>query len=436
VLLALALAGFAARRALLMASVKASALSSTFAVLVFALVPISMLVAMLLMMRVVRSSLPGLMPNNGTGGRDHFFAHIAGVFVPFLAVYAAYDYFNEDRRDFLYEVWFDEINNPEIFDNPSAIGTADRLPPGASLTMGLIIGSALLVRLLFGLITQRAKGNLAVGFSRAYLEATWVALAALSFTGILNDGYFWLLERRVWGWIDTAAHAVADLFGPLSPAAHKVVEWFGTILGSIDSVFLIPVAWLTIGCVIYGRELVALSSDQQAAVLKRWERFPRPVRALLIPVRNGTDDRFGPMVRGFRLLKLAGLPTMLLFCLAFVVAQALPEWLWELERLIVGPQDLDAVWVPLSGPMSSFNEAVGLVVSICVVAAAVDHVLRVAPQAFAVPPDEPSAVSPVGSSAADVKPDVAGKLELPAYLYGDGVDAGGRDEKGRGGILA
>jgi len=289
--------------------------------------------------------------------------------------------------------------------------------------MAVIIGSAVLVRLLFGLATQRAKGNLAVGFSRAYLEATWVSLAALSFTQIGNDVYFWLIGRQVWGWIDTAAHTVADLFGPLSPAAHKVVVWFWEILGSIDLVFIIPIAWLTIGCVIYGHDLVSPPrSEREAAVLKRWERVPGPIRTLLIPARNGADDRFGPMVRGFRLLKLAGLRTMLLFCLAFVVAQSLPEWLWELERLIVGPQDLDAVWVPLSAPLGTVNEGIGLIATICLVTAAVDHVLRVAP--------------PPASSAADVQPDVAGKLELPAYLYGDGLDAGGREEKSRGGVLA
>ena len=68
---------------------------------------------------------------------------------------------------------------------------------------------------------------------------------------------------------------------------------------------------------------------------------------------------------------------MLLFCLAFVVAQSIPEWLWELERWIIGPQDLSAVWVPVSGPLSSFNESIGLILTICLVTAAVDYVLRV-----------------------------------------------------------
>lgn len=328
-------------------------------------------------------------------------------------------------------MWFDEtLNNPEIFTNPSSVSTADRLPQGASLTMAIIIGSAILVRALFGLVTRRAQGNLAVGISRGYLEASWLALTALSFTNIGNDIYLWLLERRMWVWLDTAAHTVASWFGPLSPAAHKVVEWFGTILGSIDTVFIIPIAWLTIGFVVYGHELVSPPrTEREAAVLKRWQRVPKPVRATLIPLRNGVDDRFGPMVRGFRLLKAAGLRTMLLFCLAFVVGQAVPEWLWELERLIVGPQALDAVWIPLSGPLSTINEAIGLMLTICLVTAAVDHVLRVTqPPAAAVDrPAEPSSV--------DVQPDVAGELKYPAYLYGDGLDSGGRDEKNRGGVL-
>jgi len=434
VLIGLALAGFAARRALLMASVKASALSPTLAVLVFALVPASMLVAMLLMMRVVRSSLPDLVPNNKRDDRDAFFVHIASVFVPFLAVYSAYDYFAEDRQDFRYEVWFDEtLNNPEIFSDPASVNTAERLPPGASLTMATIIGAALLVRLLFGVVTRRAKGNLAIGFSRGYLEATWVSLSALSFTGIGNDVYLWLIERRMWDWVANAAHTVASWFGPLSPAAHRVVDWFGEILGSVDSVFIIPIAWLTIGFVIYGHELV--SPPRTAGETALLGRVPGPVRTILIPLRNGTDDRFGPMVRGFRLLKSAGLRSMLLFCLAFVVAQALPEWLWELERLIIGPRDLDAVWVPLSGSMSTVNECIGLMATICLVTAAVDHVLRVTPPPpppVAVPPPAPSATEP---SAADAQPEVAGELEFPAYLYGDGLDAGGREEKNRGGVL-
>lgn len=426
VLIALSLAGFAARHALLMASVKASDLNRFLAVLVFALVPASMLVSMLLMMQVVRSSLPDLVPTNKSGDRDALFLHFAGVFVPFLAVYAAYDFIDEDRRNFYYEVWYDATSQGFATGDLSLMDTSSRLPTGASITMAVVIGAAILARMLFGVVTRRAKGNLAVGIARSYLEATWVSLTALSLNGIGNDIYFWLLERRLWVWLDAAAHTAASWFGPFSPAAQRVVEWFEGILGSIDSVFLIPVAWLTIGCIVYGRELVSPPRVQGGQA--RWRRMSRVLRAVVTPIRNGVDDRFGPMVRGFRMLKLAGLRTMLLFCLAFVVAQALPEWLWELERVIIGPQDLNAVWVPLSGPLSSVNEAIGLIVTICLVTAAVDHVRRVSPPP---PPPPPKPASP----PVDTQPEVAGELEWPAYLHGDGLDTDGREEKNRGGIL-
>jgi hypothetical protein len=238
-----------------------------------------------------------------------------------------------------------------------------------------------------------------------------------------------MADRRLVAWINESTDFATSLFGPLSPAAERVVGWFGEIIGSVNAVFIVPLAWLTIGCVIYGHELVSPPrSVAELAALQRWQRLPAPARAILIPLRNGADDRFGPMVRGFRLLRHAGLRTMLLFCLAFVVAQSLPEWLWEVERLIIGPQDLGSVWMPLSGPMSTFNECVGLMLTICLVTAAVDYVLRVPPPA----PVEP----PAARSPADVQPDVVGELSYPSYLYSDGLGVGGREEQNRGSVLA
>ena len=430
VLIALALAGFAARQGLLMASVKASALSPVVAVLVFALIPVSMLVAMLLMMRVVRTSLPESTPIKLADDRSAFLTRIASVLVPFLAVYAAYDYFVDDKQSFLYEVWFDEtLNNPDLFNNPAAVNVRERLPIDFNLTMAIVIGSAIGLRLLFGLASRRAQGNLFLGFSRGYLEATWISLTALSFERIFVPVEGWVLDRRLAVWVVQSIDFMTSLFGPLSPAADRVVEWFGEILGSADAVLIVPFAWLTIGCVIYGHELVSPPrSGSEMATHQRWQRLPSPVRAVLLPLRNGADDRFGPMARGFRLLRHAGLRTMLLFCLAFVVAQSLPEWLWELERLIIGPQDLGSVWIPLSGPMSTLNESIGLMLTICLVTAAVDYVLRVPPPA---PPSSPEPQSPP-----DVQPDVAGELGYPSYLYGDGLGVGGRDEQNRGSVLA
>lgn len=433
VLIALALAGFVARQGILMLSVEASELSSSLALLVFALVPVSMLVPMLLMMRVVRRSLPESTPLKLPGDRDAFLAHIASVLVPFLAVYAAYDYFKEDGQSFLYEIWFDEtINNPDLFTNPSSVDTAARIPGTFNLSLAIVIGSAIGGRILLGIAARNRPGNLAIGFSRGYLEATWLSVTAISFHKIFIPTEEWFFSRQLWAWVDTAVAHFASLFGPLGPATRAVADWLGQILTSVDAVLIVPFAWLTIGCVIYGHDLISPKrSGTEDAVLQRWQRLPAPVRGLMVPLRNGADERFGPMVRGFAMLKQAGLRPLLLFCLAFVVAQSVPEWLWEIQRWIIGPQDLNAVWVPVSGPLSSFNESIGLILTICLVTAAVDYVLRVPGNAE----PAPTPPAPPHSPVADAEPEVAGELAYPAYLYGDGLDALGGNEKDRRSVL-
>lgn len=433
VLMSLAIFGFALRYAFTYAAVKASALHPAFAVLVYALIPIAMLVPMLLMLRVVRRSLPEL-PGSPGGTRSERLAGLssmASVLLPFLAVYAAYEYFDEDRRRFVYEIWLDEtFNNPELWTNPASVNVGERLPSPLSLTMATLIGAAVVLRMVLGFAARNRQPGVALGFSRVYLEATWIGLTAVPASILLTEVDGWLSDRALVNWFQTALSKVTALFGPLSGAADSVVAWLGQIAGTADAVILIPIAWLTIGCVVYGHELVSPPRAQtEALALQRWQRLNPAVRSMLLPIRNAADDRFGPMARGLSLLKHAGLRTMLLFCLAFVVAQSAPEWLWEVARLIIGPQDLD-VWQPLAGPVATFSEAIGLMLTICLVAAAVDHVLRVPP-----PPAEPSGGEPVPPSPGDGQPDVTGVHQVPVDLQGGRFGVGGRDEQSRDAVF-
>ncbi|HEX6684629.1 MAG TPA: hypothetical protein VF062_17625 [Candidatus Limnocylindrales bacterium] len=439
-LIALALAGFAARHGILLVSVEVSEWTPAAAVLVFALVPVSMLVAMLMMMRVVRRSLPESTPIKLPDDRNSTFNHIASVLVPFLAVYAAYDYFVADEQNFRYEVFMDEVlQSEEFWNNPGQADVLARLPSEPSLTMVFVIGSAIILRTLLGVAGRRTQGNLFLGVSRGYLEATWVSLAAMSFNGMLRPVEGWVMARQMWTWGGDLMDGIVGMFGPLSPVVGAVVGWFGEILATTDAVLLIPFAWLTIGCVVYGHELVSPPrTSADVAALRRWQRLPAAARTMLLPVRNSADERFGPIVRAFRLLKHAGLRTMVLFCLAFVVAQSLPEWLWELQRLIIGPAKLGSVWVPLSGPMSTVNEAIGLTLTICLVTAAADHVLRVPPPAAEPEPQpepEPEPKPETKPSLGNVEPDEPRIEGYPSYLYGDGFDALRGDEDHRGPVV-
>jgi hypothetical protein len=51
------------------------------------------------------------------------------------------------------------------------------------------------------------------------------------------------------------------------------------------------------------------------------------------------------------------------------------------ERWLIGPQDLVHVWMPLSIPLGSIDDAVTLVLLSCLIGAAVDRVLSAQPVA-------------------------------------------------------
>ena len=403
VLLALALAGFIARQGFLALAVQASELHAVVGLLVFALVPLSMLIALLLMMRVVRRSLPDAPAPSDTGPRPGVFQHFASVLVPFLAVYAAYDYFHDDRINYVYEIWRDEsLSNADVFTNPDAVDVESRLPFQLNMIMLAVAGAAFLIRWGLGR-AARSRNHPALGFSRGYLEATWLTLGAVTVSGLSEPVFDWATGRQAVAWVAQGKDAFVAQLGPLSESADWLITWCTDAVTSIDAVLILPVAWLTIGCVAYGQELVSPSGADPAAVQRarqRWERLPSAAQTLLTPMRNDARDRFGPMMRGLRVLKHAGLPTMLLFCLAFVITQSVPAWLWELERLLIGPHDLEQVWMPLSGILATFNLAVQAVLIICLVTAAVDHVLRANPGPTVTPDAADPPASPHPAPAA------------------------------------
>src|SRR5688572_24729286 len=104
VLLALSFAGLAARTWLMLAAVRVSRIDGVLGYLVVVLVPITTLVALILMLRAVRVSLPAVRAVGQSGGRTGVRAlldHLGSVLVPFLVVYAYSGYLNEDVSDYV-----------------------------------------------------------------------------------------------------------------------------------------------------------------------------------------------------------------------------------------------------------------------------------------------------------------------------------------------
>jgi hypothetical protein len=86
-------------------------------------------------------------------------------------------------------------------------------------------------------------------------------------------------------------------------------------------------------------------------------------------------ERFTALTGGIRQLAIAGLAPMLIFGLAFLASARLEDALNLAGRRLLGPQELDT-WLAFSPHVATVTRAIGLTVTICLLAAAVDRVLE------------------------------------------------------------
>lgn len=398
-LLALAFAGYIARQVILRLAVHASDVHWVLGMLVFALVPFGLLIALLLMLRSVKASLPTVTAI-ASGQKVGVLANLASVLVPFLLVYSSLDYVVDDRSDYAYFIFVDEaLSNADVFTNPNAVDMKSRMFFDLDYwSVGVVLVAGLL-RYLIGL-WQSGRTKTAVRFVGAYLELVWLTLAVVTFSAAKED----LQSRRFAAWANDGWQSVLDALGPLASTA----KFIGAALVAADAVILVPLAWLAVGAILYGRTLSQGADLLSAPARKRWLRMPAALR-------SDVSQSFGPLARGLAMLRHLGLAPMLLFCLIFLSAGMLPDLLWAAERWLIGPQELDSIWTPLSSPLSALNEAIGSTLLICMVAVAVDRALSLLPAA------EPSAV--------DGEPGVAGQGSHANDPNGNGRGVAGRNEE-------
>jgi hypothetical protein len=277
--------------------------------------------------------------------------------------------------------------------------------------------TAVVLRFVLGLRADRLWSW--VGFVRAYLEVLSITVVTVFLSGVSERVQPFIEHRRAYRWALDGWHAAVDRLGPLEQPVRTAGQWLAELFLSLDAVLVVPLAWLVVGTVVYGQSLGTPPLSPRAVrrarrAARRWVRLPAPVRRIAAGSTANVREGMAPLAQSFRLLAHAGKVPMLLFCLLFVVAQTLPAWLWELERTLVGPQDLNLVWTPLAVPLASINQAIGMVLQLCLVAATVDRVLRV-------------------QSAAPAEAHVPDQVDrAETHAHGGGVGPGRGDEVGHG----
>jgi hypothetical protein len=366
VLLTLALAGVAAHDLILVAAVKAALVNSALGLLTIVLAPIATLMSLIYMLRTIQISLPHLhSTSQADGPRRGLLDFIGSVAVPYLAIYAAYGYMKQDFSRFAYEVW---RNDP--------FSTLKHLPYNPTVGIILVVAVAMALRFFLGFVHGKVPGRpLAAGANAlgAYVEVIWVGTVVMGVNLGRSKFDEWFGQRQVSTWTQAALDKL-----PGTQIASLLSDWAGVLWANADLVFLAPIAWLTMGAVVYGRNIEEPKlTDERilTAAARRITTMP-VIKIVAAPINAELQKRFGPLLGGLRMLAKAGLRPMLLFCLVFILLQSADSGLWELERFLLGPHDLKEFWWPASYLLSPINEAIRSVLLICLLGAAIDRILR------------------------------------------------------------
>ena len=394
-LLAVFLVAQLAHRGAQWVAVQAGAKAQAAGIAVLALVVLISLAMYVSMFLVLRGELPFhrravaegvLAPDGVEPGKEHSpLDAVAAALLPFLAFYAAYKFLQTEALDYEYNLAVHRVN--DIAATVMTGGTVAQQPTGLhALSTWLFIGlgvTAYVLRFFF----KKKKGKADAGPVRklfvTYLEALWIFVVAYQATSFIPSPKTWLKERQVWLWAHDAYIWVLDhLLGveKVREVWDSVTGFVAAGIGDLWSAAVLPLMWITMTAVIYGRAVHKAEKPQQVRwrfdrITHRWQRTPQIVRAAGNSVVSDWKDRWTPVVSAFRLVARSGIRPMLGYFLAWAVVTYLAGEVWIIMRdYVLGPHSLE-FWRVIDEPLSLVTDGLKIMLQISLLAAAYDRMI-------------------------------------------------------------
>lgn len=383
--------GLAGRQAVIWLATWVSDYSSFAASLIMPLAPLSVMLSLIFCLWALRPSLPFLSATfpglSETSTRTRLLS-AGGMLISFLTVYATHGMLKEDLSAFRRAATFDEYQN-QFFEadfNRAFVNSTGAL-------IALVVGTIVL-RKIVGYFALAERG-LGFTYLSAYLEVLWMTTVSVFLTNRLAAVQDWALTRQSLApayrkYLELKT-TIADSFGPLGDAW----AWLAAKLPALNQLITVPIAWLTLGAVVFGTSLVAKEVKDNAAEAEAIsdppETAPQPARAHVRTrlksaagheAKHAVDEAVKPVAgpvkttwKGLKALSRAGLIPMTIFCLVFMLATVVELGIVELGRAIIGPQD-PHIGYPLGAYILIVSRAAYLLVVVCLIASALDFFLR------------------------------------------------------------
>lgn len=376
-LLTVFLFGLAAHNGVLWAAVLIGRDHVVIASLLVPLAPLSMAIAIVVMIRIAGGDLITTPETGSLGRRITLFT---STLVPFLAVYALSGKLTEDRETFINESYADDFYN--IGTSFTDGGLADR---SLATVDGWMIGITVVffaIRLLIDVLDLEEKHPV-WALVQVLVEVTWLTWLTIYISNRWVDAKDWLKNREVFDELGEGWTSATSTLGPLAEPLRGVGRFVSEAFTEINGIVVTPIAWLVVGAVILVGGLPASrraelqlprsarGMDDRISGLRRLSTRRGPAKALELATR-----RFDDLVTAFRVLRQAGVLPVLAFCLVFPLAR-LAEWgTAEVLRLAIGPQEPLTMTFFSTYPSIVTTAAFSLVVVVIVVAALERLLLR------------------------------------------------------------
>lgn len=404
--------GLAARNGALWAAVEVSNVNGVVAQLLLILAPLGFLLAMVAMLYLTRQHLPNVRALSEresrqaeTEQRELRLVDVAlSVLVPFLAVYVSYGLLTEDLYRFTNQTAFNEhIENLDIFGGGAqGQDLSGRLAIWDGRTVVMVIAIAWVLRFALGKFESKVK-FLGLAFVGALVEVYYTSQVAQKVAEAREAAATWVQSRNASRVVVEQYDSIVDTLGPFANPVDTATAWLFGMLGALDAIVIVPLAWLTVGAVILGHKLEPPASDVSGdgspirmRATSVVERVPGPLRRAGSGLVADIRERWSAFWNGLRLMATAGLLPMLTFALVFLLVLRIPWLLRQLIRWLVGPMKTDT-WLAFSPMESAMGLALTMVLAAALLAAAIDWLLGPRAVREAAPAQPPAAAQGVSA---------------------------------------
>lgn len=364
--------------------------SGVLGLLVLCLAPLASVVGVVVMLHVMRRE---------GEGRLHvrtLVRSIASVLVPYLVIYEFYGGLSDD-----WQTYIDQAALDHAFATADGVAGSDPIPEGFGLLVLATVGGALVLRTVLERLARRAESRHAAGADAGdgprtsaalwrilagYCEVVWIVIGAFTVAALVGAVRDWWSARTVvvtvqewWQDVIVQVDALRVLTAAIEPATSL-------LLAGIVTGLVVPLAWLTLGTIVYGVEAIDVVDPEHATsaegsagrTARAVDRFNRTLgdrnartawRFMLDPGR-----RFGGLVGAVGMLWRSRWGAVLMFCVAFTLVTLVEQAVLAVAGAIVGQPGI-VVWRAVVGPLDTAARLAVQVLTTALLAAAADSLL-------------------------------------------------------------